>query len=106
MFYGNGVTNYRPPFSWQGDSLLVSSLSGGVLLSLGDFTDDARVACQCGVGLVERVCMGRHELPLVVRAKNKYSKTRPLRNRTRQTKRALRTQAYSITYLKSFCSGS
>jgi len=44
------------------------SLSGGVLLSLGDLTDDSWVGGQGGVGLVERVGRCRHKLSTVVRA--------------------------------------
>lgn len=44
------------------------SLSGGVLLSLGDLTDDAGIAGQCGLRLAERVRVRRHKLSLVVRA--------------------------------------
>ena len=44
------------------------SLAGGVLLSLGDFADDAGVAGQCSLGLVERVGVGGDELSLVVGA--------------------------------------
>lgn len=55
-------------FSWTGDSQLVCSLRRGVLLSLGDLADDARVAGQCSRGLVERVGVRGHELSLVVGA--------------------------------------
>ena len=44
------------------------SLVGGVLLSLGDFADDAGVAGQCSLGLVERVGVRGDELSLVVGA--------------------------------------
>lgn len=49
------------------------SLSGGVLLSLGDLTDNARIAGQCGLRLAEGVSVSRHKLPLVVRAKIQLS---------------------------------
>ena len=45
------------------------SLVSGVLLSLGDFADDAGVAGQGSLGLVERVGVGGDELSLVVGAK-------------------------------------
>lgn len=44
------------------------SLVSGVLLSLGDFADDAGVAGQGSLGLVERVGVGGDELSLVVGA--------------------------------------
>ena len=56
-------------FSWTGDSRqLVCSLRCGVLLSLGDLADDARVAGQGSLGLVERVGVRGDELSLVVGA--------------------------------------
>lgn len=56
-------------FSWTGDSRqLVCSLRCGVLLSLGDLADDARVAGQGSLGLVERVGVRGHELSPVVGA--------------------------------------
>ena len=45
------------------------SLVGGVLLSLGDFADDAGVAGQGSLRLVERVSVCGDELSLVVGAK-------------------------------------
>ena len=51
------------------------SLVGGVLLSLGDFADDAGVAGQCSLGLVERVGVRGHELSLVVGANQQIAQT-------------------------------
>ena len=45
------------------------SLVSGVLLSLGDFADDAGVAGQSSLGFVERVGVRGDELSLVVGAK-------------------------------------
>lgn len=57
------------------------SLSGGVLLSLGDLTDDSWVGGQGGVGLVERVGRCRHKLSTVVRAERIISDVRLMKLR-------------------------